>query len=204
MELRDALTQISEIRQQVAQAETYRGFKALPVAFSGVLALLAALLQYLWLPEPDKNPAAYLVLWVGACLVSLLATCIFAGLHCWHSPSALTRTTTRLMAIQFMPCVVAGGLVTFVLVRFAPDILWVLPGIWSVLFSLGIFASHRLLPRATFWVGVYYLIAGVIVLAHARGDWMFSPLAMALPFGVGQLFAASILYWTLERTHGET
>ena len=39
MELREALTQISEIRRQVARAQLFRGYRALPVAFSGLTAL---------------------------------------------------------------------------------------------------------------------------------------------------------------------
>ena len=37
MELRDALAQIAEIRQHMARTEVFRGYRALPVAFSGVL-----------------------------------------------------------------------------------------------------------------------------------------------------------------------
>ena len=96
--------------------------------------------------------------------------------------------------------VVAGGLVTFVLFQQVPDALWMLPGLWSMFFSLGIFASYRLLPRATFWVGVFYMTAGVLCLLWARNDFAFSPWAMGLPFGVGQFVSAAILYWTLERT----
>jgi hypothetical protein len=94
-------------------------------------------------------------------------------------------------------------LLTLALYFHARDTLWMLPGLWSMLFGLGIFASWRLLPKVTFWVGVYYLLAGVICLTLARGDHAFSPWAMALPFGVGQLLSAGILYWTLERSHGE-
>src|SRR4051794_28845620 len=113
MELREALTQISEIREQVARAETFRGFKALPVAFSGVLALVSAVIQHVWLPEPSQNITAYLGLWTGAALISLLATGVFVVLHCLHSTSHLTRTTSILAISQFLPCVVGGALVTF-------------------------------------------------------------------------------------------
>ncbi len=78
-----------------------------------------------------------------------------------------------------------------------------LPGLWSVLFSLGVFASYRLLPRATFWVAVWYLAAGAACLAWAQADAALSPWAMGVPFGVGQSVAAAILYWTLERSHDE-
>ena len=35
MELREALTQITEIRLQLARTEVFRGYRAMPVAFSG-------------------------------------------------------------------------------------------------------------------------------------------------------------------------
>ena len=40
MDLRDALTQIAEIRQQVAQTATFRGYRALPIALSLVASFL--------------------------------------------------------------------------------------------------------------------------------------------------------------------
>jgi len=52
-------------------------------------------------------------------------------------------------------------------------------------------------------VGIFYLGAGAICLVLAQGEWAFSPLAMGLPFGIGQLATAAILYWTLERTDGK-
>lgn len=203
MELHEALTQISQIRQQVARTETFRGYRALPVAFSGILALSAALAQHYWVPEPLQNVGGYLYLWVGAAVLSLLATGLEMVWHCWYDQSTLTRTTTLLAVGQFLPSIVAGGLVMIVLVRFAPQELWMLPGLWAVLFSLGIFASYRLLPAATFWVGVFYLLAGCLCLALAQDQQALSPLAMGLPFGVGQLLAAAVLYLTLERNHDE-
>jgi hypothetical protein len=203
MELREALAQISEIRQQVARTEVFRGYRALPVAFSGVLALAAAGVQTVWIQDPAKNLMAYLALWVGAAGVSMLATGIEMYMHCRHSRDSLTPATTALAVGQFLPCVAAGGLVTVVLCTSAPDCLWMLPGLWAVLFSLGIFASYRLLPRTTFWVGLFYMIAGLMCLALAQGPAEFSPWAMGVPFGLGQLFAAGVLYWTLERNDVE-
>ena len=59
-------------------------------------------------------------------------------------------------------------------------------------------ASYRLLPWPTFYVGVFYMFAGALCLT--LGPAALSPWAMGVPFGLGQLFAAAILYWTLERT----
>ena len=88
---------------------------------------------------------------------------------------------------QFIPAGVAGALLTFVLYRFAPQSLWMLPGLWQIVFSLGVFASCRSLPRAMFAAGVWYLAAGLGSLAFASGNHAFSPYAMAVPYGVGQI-----------------
>ena len=52
MELRDALTQITEIRLQLARTEVFRGYRAMPVAFSGGVAVLAAVIQTATISDP--------------------------------------------------------------------------------------------------------------------------------------------------------
>jgi hypothetical protein len=203
MELRDALTQISEIRRHMARTEVFRGYKSVPVAFSGVLALAAAGLQALWIPEPQQNIGAYLTLWLGSAFASAVAAGVEMAIRCWNSPSAIAREITWLAVEQFLPAMLAGGLLTLVLALSAPETLWLLPGLWQILFSLGIFASHRLLPRATFGVAMFYMLSGFLCLIFARDEAALYPLAMGLPFGLGQLYAAGVLYWTLERIHVE-
>src|SRR5262249_20673037 len=148
MELRDALTQISEIRRQMARTEVFRGYRAVPVAFSGVLALVAAAIQATWIAEPERETAAYLALWVGAAVVSAIGAGTEMALRARQSLSPWRREITWLAAEQFLPCLVAGGLLTLVLVRYSPESLWMLPGLWQILYSLGVFASCRLLPRS--------------------------------------------------------
>src|SRR5258708_12195140 len=62
---------------------------------------------------------------------------------------------------QFIPAGVAGALLTFVLFRYAPQSLWMLPGLWQIVFSLGIFASCRSLPRPMFAACAWYLAAAL-------------------------------------------
>src|SRR5438105_3282637 len=129
MDLQEALSQISEIREQVARTETFRGYRAAPVAFSGILACLAAGFQQTLVPEPTANPAAYLGLWIGAALLSMFVTGIAMIWHCKKSTSSLTRPNTILAVGQFLPNVVAGGLVTYVLFQLSTA-QWMLPGLW--------------------------------------------------------------------------
>jgi hypothetical protein len=200
MELQDALAKISEIRAQIARTETFRGYRSITVGFSGLTALAAAAVQAVWLPEPGDHMTAYLTLWVAAAVVSLAATGIEMTVRCNRATSPWTARLTWMAVEQFLPCVLAGGLLTSVMVLYAPESLWMLPGLWSILFSLGIFASCRLLPRPIFWVAAYYLLGGGVCLAAGHAEAAFSPWAMAGTFGVGQLIIAAILYYTLEQT----
>ena len=113
---------------------------------------------------------------------------------------ALTRRTTVFAVEQFLPSLVAGGLLTVVIVQRASESVWMLPGLWALLFSLGIFASCRLLPRAVSIAGVWYLVGGVLALAWGQGEAALSPWIMGITFGVGQLLTAVILHVTLERS----
>jgi hypothetical protein len=202
MELRDALTQITEIRLQLARTEVFRGYRAMPVAFSGGVAVLAALIQTATIPDPAAQIGPYLGLWIGAAVVSALAAGLEMVIRARNAASSMTRELTGLALEQFCPCLVGGALVTVVLLRAAPESLWMLPGLWQIFYSLGIFASCRLLPRPTFWVAVFYLGTGLAVLAVPNGEASLSPWMMGVPFGVGQLLAAAILYRTLERDLG--
>jgi hypothetical protein len=89
-----------------------------------------------------------------------------------------------------------------VIYRFAPEALWMLPGLWQIVFSLGVFASVRSLPRGMFAVGVWYLAAGLATLALSSGA-PFSAVAMALPFGVGQLMMAFVIWRATGEHDGE-
>jgi hypothetical protein len=203
MELREAMEQIHEIRFRLAQTETFRGYRSATVALSGSIAFVAAGAQAIWLPDAKQDVASYLVLWIGA---AVLAAAIAGGemvVRCRRASDRLTASLTRLAVEQFLPCLIAGGLLTAVLTLFAPECLWMLPGLWQILFSLGMFASCRLLPRQTAWAAAFYLVSGITCLVVARGPAELAPWAMGLPFGIGQFLTAGILYGTLERDHGQ-
>src|SRR4051794_28248224 len=101
MELRDALTQISEIRRQMARTEVFRGYRAVPVAFSGLLALAAAAIQSRWIMAPVEQMAAYLALWVGAAIVSAIGAGTEMTLRARQASSPWRRAAAWLAIEQF-------------------------------------------------------------------------------------------------------
>ncbi len=199
MELHDALSQIAEIRQQIAQTAVFRGYRSLTVGFSSLLGGLAAVVQAVWIPQPTEQLNSYLSLWIGTALVALLVVGTEMGWRARSNPSPLAGEKTVLAIEQFTPSLVAGGVLTAVIAERASAVAWMLPGLWAIVFSLGVFASYRLLPKAIFLVGLYYLCGGAVALTSGAGGAALSPWSMGLLFGGGQLLAALVLYFTLER-----
>ena len=202
MELRDALDQISEIRERMARGQVFRGYRSVTTAFTAVLAVLTSAAQAAWVPRPEKKVDDYLWLWCAAAVLSVLVVGVEMAVRAVRSGSMLDRRMTMLAVDQFVPCLVAGALVTYAIGKFAGDIVWVMPGLWAVLFSLGIFASRRFLPRGVGLVAGYYLLAGLVCLATGHDGDTLRPWTMATVFGTGQALAAGVLWWTLERNHG--
>jgi hypothetical protein len=193
-DLDKALADITAIRTQMARGTEFQGYGPITVAATGGLALAAAAIQGIWVSEPAADVFSYIALWVATAAVSVI---LIAGEMVARSRrihSGLADEMIHAATEQFIPAGIAGTLLTVVLYRFAPDVLWMLPGLWQIVFSLGFFASCRSLPRPMFAVGVWYLVTGLVSLAFASGESAFSPWAMALPFGVGQLLMAGILY----------
>jgi hypothetical protein len=193
-DLDKALADITAIRSQMARGTEFRGYGPLTVAATGLLAMLAAATQALWLPDPASNVVAYLALWVATAAVSVVLIGVEMVARSRRIHSGLADEMIHAATEQFIPAGVAGMLITVVLYRFASESLWMLPGLWQIVFSLGLFASCRSLPRPMFAAGVWYLGAGLATLALANGEQAFSPYAMAVPYGVGQLYIAAVLY----------
>ena len=116
---------------------------------------------------------------------------------------AMSSDMLRAAAEQFVPAAVAGVLVTLVLTQTAEATLWMLPGLWQILISLGVFASCRSLPRPMIAVAIWYLGCGLACLVLAVGEHALSPLAMGVPFFVGQMLSALIINRSFGGGHGE-
>jgi fumarate reductase subunit D len=202
-ELDKALAEITAIRSQIARGTEFCGYGPITVAVTGILAFAAAGVQALWLPDPTANIVAYLTLWIATATVSVILIGIEMVARSRRIHRGLADEMIHAATEQFVPAGVAGALLTFVLFRFAPQTLWMLPGLWQIVFSLGFFASCRSLPRPMFAIGVWYLAAGLATLAFASEAHALSPWAMAVPFGIGQLFMAAVLYGSVGADHGQ-
>lgn len=193
-ELQQALAEIHSIRSHVARGTEFRGYGPASVAASGVLALLVAALQSQWMTKhANGGLSIWLTVWAGTAAVSLLLSSLETFTRARRVHRGFAREMVQSAVEQFLPALVVGSLLTVVLLRVAPQECWMLPGLWQLIFSLGVFASCRFLPRQMFAVGVWYLAAGLFCLAAGGATRTLSPWLMGIPFGAGQLMIAAVL-----------
>jgi hypothetical protein len=201
-DLHRALGDIRNIRRQMAHSTEFRGYGPVTLAATGVVALVAAGIQALWLPNPEDHIRAYIFLWIATAILSasLIGVQTVTRTHRIHS--GLADAMIRMAVEQFLPCVGAGALVTYAVGRHASWDFWLLPGLWQIVFSLGIFASCRFLPRPVIAVGVWYLLTGFVCLSLGDARAL-SPWTMGIAYGVGQLLVAAILFVTAKEAGDE-
>ena len=179
----------------MARSTEFHGYGPATLAGTALIAVAAAGAQALWVPDPAHHGAAYLGVWVSTAVVSasLIGAQMHARTHRIHS--GLADEMIHMAVEQFLPFAGAGALVAFVLAHYVPAALWMLPGLWQVIFGLGVFASCRFLPRPIAAAGAWYLLSGLFTISLGDSRAL-SPWTMGIAYGVGQLLVAGILLFS--------
>jgi hypothetical protein len=193
-ELDRALADIVAIRSQIARDTTFRGLGAATVAATGFVALVVASGQSLLLGDLKARPLLFFSLWIGAALLAFALVGVEAVRRSRRLHSGLAGAMIGNAIEVFLPTAGVGACLGLVVARFAPEALWMLPGLWQVLMGLGLFAASRILPRRVQMVAAWYLLAGLAGLALASATHGLSPWLMGVPFMVGQGWLALILH----------
>ena len=196
------MSEIHSIRNQVARGTEFRGYGPASIASSGLLAMLVAAVQAQWTAAQSTDVTMWVAVWACTAAVSVLLTGIDTFARARRVHVGFAREMVQSAVEQFLPAMMVGLLLTVVMMRAAPRECWILPGVWELVFSLGVFASCRFLPRQMFAVGVWYLAAGLYCLAAASTTRALSPWFMGIPFGVGQLLVAAVLRYGYEKSLG--
>jgi hypothetical protein len=202
-DLSQALAEISAIRAQVARGTQFRGYGPASIAASGALALIVAAAQVMWLKGAGRDAVSFLAVWVATAGVSVALATMETIVRAQRVHSGFAYEMIHAAVEQFLPALIIGVLLTAVFVLAVPTELWMLPGLWQLIFCLGVFASCRFLPRQMFAVGIWYLGAGLTCLMVESRMRTLSPWEMGIPFGVGQLLVAGVLQYGFEESIAE-
>lgn len=197
MELDKAIDQISQIHEQLAKAEVYRGWRSAPMVISGLCGMAGAALQPAIIGKP--TPMAFTWYWfvLGALCGSVAVSVAFynylVGKDIFH------RRSTPVVFAQTAPAMLAGIMVTMAMASTDGQFVPLLPGIWVLLLSLATFSARPYMPRATGWVALYYFVTATWLLLTARAPGNLSGWRVGGICGLGQFATAAVLYWNLER-----
>lgn len=197
MDATRALDQIAEIHRQIAKGEVYRGYRSLPVALSGAIGLVAAWLQPAGLGAAD--PIGFVIYWTVIAAAAALVGTIEILYNYTVKEGVTGRRQTRRVVGQFLPSLAGGAAMTVCFTHLSAALVPLLPGLWAFCFGIGTFASRPYLPRASGWIALFYYAAGFALLWIARGAAPLSGWWVGGTFGAGQLLAAVVLWWNLER-----
>jgi hypothetical protein len=201
MRVEQAMAEISALRLQMARSTEFRGLGPAALAATGGLAVAAAGLQALWLPDPAQRIGAYVGLWSATALASVALIGAEAVRRSRRAHEGVADDMLVAAAEQFLPAAFAGVLLTAALAWRAPEALGMLPGLWQMILGLGAFAACRNLPPRLRLVAGWYLLTGLACLAFARGEYALSPWAMGAPFAIGEGLASALLWWTYRGEH---
>jgi hypothetical protein len=194
-DVESALSLISQIHGQLAKGEVWRGYRPWPTALSGLVGIAAAVAQPTLLASiGGREWRGFLLLWAGTAALNLVIhAATIVPQHARAGASA--RRQAGSVLLQLVPCIVCGLLTTAILGTQGEPAIRLLPGLWALMFGLGLFGSRTYLPRGIGWIGANYFIAGAAMLGlgpHASTTLM--GYAMGATFGVLQLLTAAILF----------
>ena len=201
-DLNRALVDIRNIRRQVAQTTEFRGYGPLTLSATGVLALLAGVVQSHWIPEPANCPVQYVALWLATAVLcaALIASQMLARAKRIHS--GMADEMIRMAVAQFIPAGIAGAILPMVLLHVTHGVFWMLPGLWQIVFALGVFASCRCLPRPMLLAGAWFLLTGLACVAIGD-ERALAPAMMAGAYAIGMMLVAAIHYLSAKKASSD-
>lgn len=199
--LRDrALQDLSFIRRAMEGASSFTDVPGWGLVLVGLIALPAAFLADRQ-PTPERWLAIWLVAAVVASSVGLGAMLYKMRRRVAENGSQLVSVPARRFLLNYFPATIAGAVLTVALVDpFTPGIAphiaeRVLPGLWLLLYGVGVTTAGAFSVRAVPLMGLAFLLLGILTLFVPALD---GDLAMAVGFGAVQVAFGVVI----ARRHG--
>lgn len=199
--LERTLNELAAVRAHLTRGLYYRGYRAVVVLSTGVLAVAAARLQPLFIAPGQSR--RFVLYWVAVALVNIVIAALSALARAGARTGTLRWQQTVSVFGTAMATLAAGALATAGIAFARPETIALLPGLWCLFFAIGIFATLPYLPRGIGWSGVWYCAAGLALLLAGDSDLPLKPWGMGLSFGIGQILCAVLFYFCLERSDHE-
>ncbi|MEP7011403.1 MAG: hypothetical protein ABJC13_13865 [Acidobacteriota bacterium] len=178
-----AMDNLRYIRETMEGAAPFTG-----VSGFGEMAVGATALGAAWLAH-RSGPTSWLSIWLGESVLAFLVT---FGAIAWKARRAglsLITKPGRRFAFALFPTLVAGALLTFVLVREGQ--LEILPGLWLLLYGAGVATGGAFAVRTVPVMGLSFMALGAAELVF--GPYASRDLLLAAGFGGLHLIFGAII-----------
>ena len=197
-DLSKALSDIADIREQMAASRLFRGFGPLVIGLTGVLALCVTALQLIRPETFASGLSIYFTVWIVTAILSLG----FILLEMWalsrRHHGRMAFKMVRRVAEGFLPALLAGAILGIVLIGQGSAFAVLLPALWQFMIAIGLLATMGSLHRNIYMVALWYFLCASISLFLLSSGQDLSPLHMGLPFGFGQIFMGLVLAYSFK------
>jgi hypothetical protein len=182
-----AMDNLRFIRETMERAGTFTAISGWGEILIGVTAIVAALVAR------QRDPAVWLAIWLAAAGVSVGVSFSFMSAKAHAANIPLFSGPMRKLLLSFSPPALAGALLTLVLYRQGQ--LGLLPGVWLLLYGVGVVSAGTYSVRIVPVMGAAFMAAGAGAL--------LAPASWGLGFLIGGFGGLHILFGALiARRHG--
>ncbi|HEX6069475.1 MAG TPA: hypothetical protein VFZ18_06610 [Longimicrobiaceae bacterium] len=168
-----AMDNLRYIRETMERAGSFTAVSGWGVVTIGATALIAA-----WVASRAAAPVTWLVVWVVEAMLALAIGVVSVAWKARAAGMPLLSGPGRKVALSLSPPLLAGAALTAVL--FHGGLFALLPGMWLLLFGVGIVAAGSFSVRIVPVMGMSFMLLGMIAFL-LPGSW--GNALMALGFG---------------------
>ncbi len=183
-----AMDNLRFIRQTMEAAATFTAVSGWGTVVVGVTALGATALG-----AATTSPTRWVFIWLFEACLSVAVSVYAMALKARAAQLPLWSEPARKIVFSFAPPMMVGALVT--LLFFERGLMPLLPGIWMLLYGVGVVAAGTFSVRIVPVMGLAFMIVGTVAL-FAPPSW--STACMAIGFGGLHLFFGTLI----ARRHG--
>lgn len=208
MRIQQALADVARIRAQLNKATEVRCFRSQAVGVSALLVVVGAIAQANWVDRAAASAMPAWDLWLLIWLIVAFASSLVAGLEMVvrgvRSESRQVWETHGRLVRRVLPSLMLGCVLTAVVASQAnmhsvsESLLWALPGLWAMVYAVGLLACEAVLPTHARLVAIYYFVAGGVSLVLASSLPVPPGWHMVMLFGVGQFLLGWVLLKQVE------
>lgn len=157
------------IRDAMARAGSFSSVSGAGMMFAGAVGCVAAVASARF--PLDAEPMAWVAVWIGAAAIAAGGSWLAIGRKAERTGQSLSAGPARRFALAFLPGLVAGAVLTAVLVRRGEASL--LPGTWLTLYGAAVTAGGAFSVRPVPAMGAAFMALGAACFVLAPGAQLY-------------------------------